>query len=73
MKIFEQLNQINDELENVHVTEIQASNPAEIMTTMKSLAPVLIAVLGFVMIFTGERADRKIRAVITYLNLIKLI
>jgi len=76
MKLFKEIKELNENIESLDENEFHAAHnidPAEAIATLKLLAPVLIIVLNFVMIFTGERADKKIAAVITYLNIISLI
>lgn len=70
------LKEINDTLESIDDSAIEIqnkSNPAEIVGAVSAFAPLLILVLTFVKVFTGDKADRKIDKAITALQLISII
>ncbi len=64
------LKDLDTELDLIDESQI---NPSDVIGTLKTFAPVLLILLTFVKVFTGEKADRKIDAIISYLTILKTI
>jgi hypothetical protein len=76
MKLLEEIRTLNDAIEmtdEMEVAESSTTDPVQIVATLKTFAPLLIVVLGFVKLFTGAKADQKIDDVIGYLSIIRLL
>ena len=64
------LKELDTELDLIDESKI---DPSDVIGTLKMFAPIIIIVLTFVKVFTGEKADRKIDAILNYLSILKTI
>lgn len=69
MKVFDEFQKVNDEISSVDVPESHFSSPGDVIEKLRPWKGVLIAVLTFIKIFTGKRADEKINQLISGINM----